>query len=81
MLSVLGRGVRLCDGISRREVLRVGGLGFTGLACADPFRGRRPGPRCRPPHRERLRQRSTSVRRPPVRPGCTPAASGRCSRG
>src|SRR5262245_47455972 len=32
MLSVLGPRVRLCDGLSRREVLRVGGLGFTGLA-------------------------------------------------
>lgn len=32
MLSVLGRPVRLCDAVSRREALRVGGLGFTGLA-------------------------------------------------
>src|SRR5262249_51835013 len=32
--------VRLCDGISRREALRVGGLGFTGLAWADLFRNR-----------------------------------------
>jgi hypothetical protein len=40
MLSVLGRGVRLCDGITRREVLRVGGLGFTGLACSDLLRAR-----------------------------------------
>jgi hypothetical protein len=31
MLSILGRGVRLCDGVNRREVLRIGGLGFTGL--------------------------------------------------
>jgi uncharacterized protein (DUF1501 family) len=31
MLSILGRKVRLCDGITRREVLRVGGLAFTGL--------------------------------------------------
>ena len=29
MLSVLGQGVRLCDGVTRREVLRVGGLAFT----------------------------------------------------
>jgi hypothetical protein len=40
MLSVLGRGVRLCDGISRREILRVGGLGFIGLALPTLFRGR-----------------------------------------
>ncbi len=40
MLSILGQNVRLCDGISRREALRVGGLGFTGLACADLFRAR-----------------------------------------
>lgn len=38
MLSFLGQSVRLCDGISRREVLRVGGLGFTGLAWSDLFR-------------------------------------------
>ena len=35
MLSLLGQGVRLCDGISRREVLRVGGLAFTGLTWGD----------------------------------------------
>src|SRR6185295_8656233 len=35
MLSLLGRGVRLCDGITRREVLRIGGLGFTGLMWSD----------------------------------------------
>src|SRR3979411_904910 len=40
MLSVLGRNVRLCDGITRREVLRVGGLGFTGLMWSDWLRAR-----------------------------------------
>ena len=40
MLSILGPGVRLCDGISRREVLRVGGLGFTGLLWPDWLRSR-----------------------------------------
>lgn len=40
MLSLLGRGVRLCDGISRRELLRVGGLGFTGLLWSDWLRAR-----------------------------------------
>ncbi|MFN0056443.1 MAG: DUF1501 domain-containing protein [Planctomycetales bacterium] len=40
MLSILDRGVRLCDGLTRREVLRVGGLGFTGLAWADWLRGK-----------------------------------------
>lgn len=40
MLSLLGRGVRLCDGIHRRELLRVGGLAFTGLTWADLFRAR-----------------------------------------
>jgi hypothetical protein len=43
MLSVLGRGVRLCDGISRREVLRVGGLGFTGLMWSDLLRAHAAG--------------------------------------
>jgi hypothetical protein len=40
MLSMLGRSVRLCDGISRREFLRVGGLAFTGLLWADCLRAR-----------------------------------------
>ena len=40
MLSIRSGGVRLCDGISRREVLRVGGLGFTGLMWADWLRAR-----------------------------------------
>ena len=31
MLTLRGNGVRLCDGISRRELLRVGGLGGFGL--------------------------------------------------
>jgi hypothetical protein len=35
MLSVYGRGTKLCDGITRREVLRVGGLAFGGLTLAD----------------------------------------------
>jgi hypothetical protein len=40
MLCIHGHGVRLCDGISRREVLRVGGLGFTGLLWSDWLRSR-----------------------------------------
>jgi hypothetical protein len=43
MLSLLGRGVRLCDGINRREALRVGGLGFTGLLWSDVLRARAAG--------------------------------------
>src|SRR5438309_4596871 len=32
MLRILGRGTRLCDGITRREMMRVGGLSlFAGL--------------------------------------------------
>lgn len=38
MLSVLGHGAKLCDGISRREFLRVGGLAFAGLTLADVLR-------------------------------------------
>jgi hypothetical protein len=38
MLRILGRGTRLCDGITRREVMRVGGLGFGGLTLADLLR-------------------------------------------
>jgi hypothetical protein len=40
MLSVLGRSVRLCDGLTRREALRVGGLGFGGLLWSDWLRAR-----------------------------------------
>jgi hypothetical protein len=32
MLHLFGSGVRLCDGLTRRELLRVGGLALTGLA-------------------------------------------------
>src|SRR5262245_33431938 len=40
MLSILGRNVRLCDGLSRRETLRVGGLTFSGLLWPDWLRAR-----------------------------------------
>src|SRR6516162_153674 len=40
MLSIRGSGVRLCDGINRRELLRIGGLGFTGLLWSDWLRSR-----------------------------------------
>jgi hypothetical protein len=40
MFSLLGGSVRLCDGITRREMLRVGGLGFTGLMWSDWLRVR-----------------------------------------
>ncbi|HEV2946426.1 MAG TPA: DUF1501 domain-containing protein [Gemmataceae bacterium] len=40
MLSIRGGGVRLCDGLSRRELLRIGGLGFTGLLWSDWLRSR-----------------------------------------
>jgi len=32
MLSILDRNVRLCDGINRRELMRIGGLGACGLS-------------------------------------------------
>lgn len=38
MLSILGQGTKLCDGITRRELLRVGALGFAGLSLADVLR-------------------------------------------
>jgi hypothetical protein len=40
MLSILGPGCRLCDGLTRREAMRVGGLGFTGLVWSDWLRAR-----------------------------------------
>jgi hypothetical protein len=48
MLSFLGRGVRLCDGLTRREILRVGGLGFTGLMWPDLLRSRAAAGQVRP---------------------------------
>ena len=48
MLSLLGPGVRLCDGITRRELLRVGGLGFTGLMLSDWMRARATASQSRP---------------------------------
>jgi hypothetical protein len=36
MLRLLGPGVRLCDGGSRREILRVGGLGILGAGLSLP---------------------------------------------
>jgi hypothetical protein len=35
MLNIHDQGSRLCDGLTRREWLRVGGLGLFGLATAD----------------------------------------------
>ena len=38
MLSILGPSRRLCDGISRRELLRVGGLALGGLSLSQLLR-------------------------------------------
>ena len=43
MLSILGHGKKLCNGITRRELLRVGGLAFGGLTLADLLRSRAAG--------------------------------------
>lgn len=40
MLSILGQGTTLCDGITRREILRIGGLALGGITLADVLRGR-----------------------------------------
>src|SRR5262245_61136086 len=40
MLRVLGSAKRLCDGLTRREALRAGGLGLFGLSLADYLRNR-----------------------------------------
>ena len=40
MLRILGRGKKLCDGITRREVLRIGGLALGGLTLADLLQAR-----------------------------------------
>ena len=38
MLSICGRPKRLCDGLSRRELLTIGALGFGGLALPELLR-------------------------------------------
>ncbi len=40
MLTLRDRGGRLCDGLTRREVLRVGGLAALGLSLPELLRGR-----------------------------------------
>ncbi len=40
MLNILGSGSRLCDGLSRREMLRVGGLGTVGLTLPSLLQAR-----------------------------------------
>ena len=40
MFSIHDKGTTLCDGISRREALRVGGLGLGGLSLAGLLKQR-----------------------------------------
>jgi hypothetical protein len=40
MLRLIGSGSRLCDGVTRREFLRVGGIGLAGLALPALLRTR-----------------------------------------
>jgi hypothetical protein len=40
MLSIQGAGSRLCDGVTRREILRVGGLSALGLSLSAMLGGR-----------------------------------------
>jgi hypothetical protein len=42
MLSIRGQGGRLCDGLDRREILRIGGLGAFGLALPQLLQAREP---------------------------------------
>ena len=35
MLSIPGRPVRTCEGVSRRELMRIGGAGLIGLSLPD----------------------------------------------
>jgi hypothetical protein len=44
MLAIPGCNVRLCDGVTRREMLRVGGLAFTGLMWSDLIRAQASSP-------------------------------------
>jgi hypothetical protein len=42
VLRILGSHTRLCDGLTRREALRAGGLGFLGLALPELLRLQEP---------------------------------------
>ena len=44
MLRMMGQGSRLCDGLSRRELLRVGGLGIAGLTLPGLLEARAAAP-------------------------------------
>jgi hypothetical protein len=44
MLTILGRAVRLCDGISRRSFLTLGSLGLAGLSLPELLRARQTRP-------------------------------------
>jgi hypothetical protein len=62
MLKVLAPGVRLCDGVTRREVLRAGGLGLVGLSLPALLHARRAAAAAaRPADRPRGRARSCIV--------------------
>src|SRR5438105_1560106 len=41
MLTIQDAGVRLCDGVTRRDLLRVGGLGLFGLSLGPLLDARR----------------------------------------
>src|SRR5687768_17486629 len=43
MIGFTGNRVRLCDGITRRDLLRVGGLSVLGLSLADVLRAEQMG--------------------------------------
>src|SRR5438067_8666544 len=42
MLSIRGPGTRLCDGLSRREIIQIGSLGLTGPALPQLMAEQRP---------------------------------------
>jgi hypothetical protein len=42
MLDLISSGTRLCDGLTRRTLLRVGGIGLAGLALPSLLHGRQP---------------------------------------
>jgi hypothetical protein len=48
MLDLMGSATRLCDGISRRQLLRIGGLGLAGLNAPALLAARTVSPAARP---------------------------------
>src|SRR5437763_1778745 len=56
MIHLTGAGARLCDGVTRREFLRAGGLALAGLSLPDLLKARSEAAAARGPRARRCVQ-------------------------